>query len=232
MEPFKKSVFGGYRKAEVDACMWNLEKRAEKAEADFAKAYADCEVLERAAGNLRAQLSEETRKNAELEARLGENKQTAPADSAVIGKVYLHAYETGADIAGTARDGAFDLMRELSTATDREKAEMAAVTQNLSEVGKEISELIDAILANAQKLQETLGQFDQKVQEISGVYDRLDHLRDQTGKRFDEAIAAYEQSAKTYLELLPAPMEKLSENPADDEDSDNDSTAKIIEFRT
>ncbi len=223
MDKIKKSMFGGYNKAEVDAKFWDLEKRAERAEAEFAKASENCENLLQTAEQLRQELSVQEARNAELQANLEEIKANPPADSSVIGKVYLHAYETGAEIAGTAKDQVNDLLTDLNNVFDTNQYELKNATNGLVSVGQEISALIDQMNQKTNTLQEILSSFIEKASNIPNAYTGVAQIKDATDRQINDAIGKYEKSAQPFLELLPD-----AEQPIGKPEEQNDPSFKVI----
>ena len=201
MDKLKKSVFGGYRKAEVEAKLWDLEKRAEKAEADLEKATEDCESLQKTAEELRHDLFAQEERNALLQDDLKKSKENSANDH-IIGKVYRHAYEAGAEITGAARDGANEFLSRVDGIYEDNKTQIVAQTEALSAVGTEIAELIEQMNRQTEHLQKILSTFNQKVSSISVAYDGMNDVRNTTAKRINDAIAGYEESAQSFLELI------------------------------
>ncbi|MCQ2449167.1 MAG: hypothetical protein MJ132_03120 [Clostridia bacterium] len=222
MDEFKKSVFGGYHKVEVKAKLWDLERRAAKAEADLEKATADCEDLQKTAEELRQQLTSCEERNAVLQSDLERSKSSSASDH-IIGKVYRHAYETGAEITKTARDDANKFLTQVNGIYEQNQTEISQQTEALLNAGTEISNLIEQINSQTRKLQAILNDFNQKVLAMPSAYNGVNGVLSETAKRIDDAVAAYEASSQEFAELIseqPSAEPQNTETVADEAPTD------------
>ncbi len=204
MGRFKRKLFGGYKRSDVDLHIWELEKRAEKAEQDV-------EALQYATENLRRENEQLKSSLAELQTQTANNEETAveveeiSAESA-IGKVYLYAYDTGSKIADTARGGAQLMINRISTSRTDADLKFEGALSRYESAYKQAEEMLNALNNQTSSMREMLLKMNECAGEIPASYENIKAVQLETEKEINAIIENYEKQAGQFLELIGCPL--------------------------
>ena len=211
---FKRKLFGGYKRSDVDLHIWELEKRAEKAEQDVETLQIATENLRRENEQLKASIAEYQAQNINTQEATPEEEISAES---AIGKVYLYAYDTGSKIADTARSGAKLMIERISTSRDDADLKFEGALSRYETAYKQAEEMLNALDNQTSSMRELLVKMNECAGEIPSGYENIKAVQRETEKEIGEIIDNYEKQAGQFLELIGCPLTdkaKKEENKA------------------
>ena len=214
MNQFKKS-FRGYRIAEVDERLYELESQLKASE-------ARCELLEKQLNEARqeadrAQAHLEDR-NAEIrklkdsyeQLRLEQTEKQTQAES--IGRVYLKAFESGREIAMAPAPHVEEFLQDVEDAAAKSGLELSGAKRDFANASDKMAAIIAEIHRLAEFLNHRFEELATGVENMDNVYMQFDRVKDATKADIERIRRNYEQVISEYKDTPSSYPAKL--NPA------------------
>ncbi len=224
MNQFKKS-FRGYRIAEVDERLYELESQLKASE-------ARCELLEKQLNESklsekqlnearqeadRAQAHLEDR-NAEIrklkdsyeQLRLEQTEKQTQAES--IGRVYLKAFESGREIAMAPAPHVEEFLQDVEDAAAKSGLELSGAKRDFANASDKMAAIIAEIHRLAEFLNHRFEELATGVENMDNVYMQFDRVKDATKADIERIRRNYEQVISEYKDTPSSYPAKL--NPA------------------
>ena len=200
-----KKAFRGYRVADVDQRLSELENQMNAATSRCAELERQLSEARRAADDLQARL---TAREAELHRvnrayeRIATEQSGKKSAEESIGHIYIKAFENGRDVVLSPREHVDQFLSDVDAAAQRARSDLAAAQRDFSGVSDQIVHAVARINDQTQAILDRLRELSANVGGLDGAYAGFDRVRQATHAEICEIQAAYEQSAGLYLDSL------------------------------
>lgn len=221
MAEFKKSMFGGYKKKQVEETLSQLRKDLEESSArELSLKEELLSAKEKIAAtdegklselkNRTFELSEEVKRlteenirlqkeNFEIEKQLSDISKSKADSFANISKVYMRAYNSGHDIATDSKNVALSFLDNLTKEFNDAKVQSDKIVKEYEKSEGQISSLINLITECLKKNKRDTSMLVEKVKAISELYSQFDAVKNSLSAQADEEISKYDTAASEFL---------------------------------
>lgn len=218
MNSFKKS-FRGYRAADVDQRLHELESQLNAAQARITALEKQLAEAGQAADQIRAELQD---RSAELEKwksryeklRLEQSTRKNPAES--IGRVYIKAFESGREIVMAPTPYVEQYLADIESAAEKSEQEISDAKRDFAEASDKIAAVIAQIDQQTQFMTRRLGDLAAGIEEVSRVYIHVEQVKDAAKADIGQIRSRYEQALSEYTDdssFAPAMERELELGP-------------------
>lgn len=195
MSHFKKTVFGGYRPAAVDAEMDSLTKQLEEAENDKKRWRHEAESMESRLPELEKAIADLTAENARLQAEHSKNEEIFRD----IAKIYRRAYGAGHEIVCDSKQTAQQLLQRLTDRFDDTMGETEGILADYEAAEQEIATLFAALNQQIDDVAQSAAQMLERAKAFTDIYREIQHTVNETRQGAEELLSAYETQASEFL---------------------------------
>lgn len=206
MEYFKKSFFGGYKRTDVQAKIWELEKRAERFEKDH-EALESVRDEQKAAAEKQRLLAEQKDREIlslqkEIERLNSEIKKNRRDDaSAAIGGVYLKAYESGTEIINFSRQQTNAFLDNIEEVADKAYEQFNAARGDFAGITDSVDALIAQINGETARLRQRVTELTGEASQVFDAYRSAQKIRESVDGDIKSAMERYTSDAEQFLNL-------------------------------
>lgn len=217
MSKFKSSLFGGYKKSDVDAEITELNKRLADAEAENKRLSREAEYAEGKAADLENKLSLLSlgADSAEPVKPVKEVVKNIPAPNNVnngnselfgnIAKIYERAYGVGHEIVCESKENALEMLNALSDRFDEIMGESAEIIGRYEEVNRDVQNIYVSLGRNISDISDTTSHMLKRAKEFYGIYGEL---KNEVLAAKENAVGLLSEYENTSSEFSAAPAEK------------------------
>lgn len=195
MSHFKKTVFGGYRPAAVDAEVDSLTKQLEEAENDKKRWRHEAESMESRLPELEKAIADLTAENARLQAEHSKNEEIFRD----IAKIYRRAYGAGHEIVCDSKQTAQQLLQRLTDRFDDTMGETEGILADYEAAELEIATLFAALNQQIDDVAQSTAQMLERAKAFTDIYREMQHTVSETRQGAEELLSAYEAQASEFL---------------------------------
>lgn len=225
MSEFKSRLIGGYRKKDVDqkiqeyinennelkAAQKLLQIQLNEANADL-KALRETDSANSEDHSFDEEISNLQRENADLKAECGqlkkqleEQKQLSQFDAANssqmmnIGKIYLHAYESGSMVANEAKNQTNDYFNKINSVANEGKQSVKTAIEKYEAVRREMQLLLSRIVNCVNEVSDQSEDLIEKANAISDTFDEIESAKSSAESKAQEIINEYERYTAVFM---------------------------------
>lgn len=202
MEKFRKS-FRGYRAADVEQRITELEKKLEEAsthskalENRFSEAEAQ---LEKSREELAAKEKELERLTVAYE-RLVLKQSDKKNEAESIGKIYLKAFESGREIAAAPLHHVKTFLDAVDETAEKSRGEIAVVKNKIGESSGNIAALLSEMKKQTKLIEDSLGELAAATDGIDSTYAMFERIRCAANEEIEKIQTEYEKNSADYME--------------------------------
>lgn len=218
----KKSLFGGYQKAAVQAAIGSLEQQLEenrvlnsRLQKENADSRENSEKLENTCRSLKNEIAAKSNEIRRLSSQLEDFKQRYEHSVSVqkeyerylqtVGQIYMVACDSAGNIVNQADTSARQLISSLSDSTEKARAHMETAASAAMEAREKLTDTLPALIKTINGTFRQIDDFLDMANRVPESYSDVLNWQKSTLNRMEREIEDYKRASQTVAPMVEQP---------------------------
>ena len=195
MSNFKKTLFGGYKRSEVDAAVIEFNKKLEEYDTDRKRLQRRTQNAESRIEDFEKKLSELSAENKRLSSDRAQNEMIFND----IAKIYKRAYGAGREIVCDSKETAQRLLNDIGVRFDEMMGETQGIIDEYETIHRDMGRIFETLSRDIRGVEQTASHMLERAKAFAGMYGQMKSTIDSAQKNTDRLLREYDVQASEFM---------------------------------